>query len=1318
MNHISKAMWAVSLSLAMVLSPFVLMGNVDSAEISGVDTVASKPLPAPLISYNPWPVYNGTTVYHSFTEMETELFWIANNYPQITKLVSIGKSWQGRDIWAMKVSDNPQIEETDEPEVYFNSNHHAREWMTIEIALYTLRFLTNQYATNTTVFNLVNSRQIWVIPSANPDGRVYDGAVGGGDDPANHARQAYGWRKNMRDNDNSGTFSETQDGVDLNRNYGYLWGAAGAVSDPTYDTYGGPYPFSEPESAAIRDFARLHNFVFAISFHSYSQLVLYPWGWTFEDAPDNDALVSVANAMAGVITNNAGSAYPGYTPGKSSGLYPTSGSDDDWLYGELGVFAYCIEVYPNVNDNDAAVTGTYDLFHPREDKVIPVCQDNLPAILLMCQLADNKFQLIDHVTAVPETQDLRNLGGTSGTAFLNITDDGQSADSYTISRTNIAGWTFNLNPTSMSLAKDETRAATLGITVPAEATPGIYKIWVNATSGTHPTSKDSTLITVEVPYPDDVSPITLLPFTEMGDFPKGQYRIDSTVTNVGTVAVPAFNSQLTIEQLGVGSTVTVFQDDIETDLTNQWTIIDHDLANSVSVWQRSTTQKHAGTYSAWCGSGTAYTDDTIQSLQMTQSVSLERYNSATLQFWSYYNTEEFYDFLMVEGSPDNGQSWDYITRYNGAAASWQQRTLDLSDYLGTKEFKLRFRCTSDGGVTAVGFFLDDLIITANDPNRTTVYGPVQLPTSGGLASEVSETLSWNYNFTTAGTYLATVETLHGTDGNPANNIRDVMFYINNSRTMPEFDGIKSVTNLGMDNAMDIEWDSALQINDPITYRVYRFDHAPSGAEVDSATPVWGGTSTTYTDPGLTLGMTYYYVVRMTDDLGQSESNVVTISGTPGISVEHWGPTDIATTEQRFMRGVTDEGGMAGYYLLGTTQSATARDNGASLGNNVNLYAGIRVWKRTSGGTETEITSGTAVAIAYGTAISIWTATWTPPETVLDPTDSIVVRVYVNTGNPPTTVRATFVTEQLGATQLDANEWTASYYLRKAGVAQGGSRFFWGTTTYNSNIGGFTWSISGNPLDHNTINWTASPPEIIQYNIYRSDIQTGPWDIAHLVTSVPAGTFTFIDLNKGQADATYWWYVVRGQDGYGVEETNTNAVQEPGGGTPYDIDLTGRIAGDWAFVSFPVAVSDNIETILDDPVTDWDVAKTWYNGTWLTYRKGATTNTFSTINNQMGVWIHLTADGGSKLSLGIAGPLPPVPVQIPLYAGWNMVGYPSETNIAANLALAGTGATIISVYTPTTPFIQDYTDLASVTMTHGEAYWVFVPSGTTWDVPYP
>ncbi|MFO7618516.1 MAG: Ig-like domain-containing protein [Thermoplasmata archaeon] len=258
------------------------------------------------------------------------------------------------------------------------------------------------------------------------------------------------------------------------------------------------------------------------------------------------------------------------------------------------------------------------------------------------------------------------------------------------------------------------------------------------------------------------------------------------------------------------------------------------------------------------------------------------------------------------------------------------------------------------------------------------------------------------------------------------------------------------------------------------------------------------------------------------------------------------------------------------------------------------------------------------------------------------------------------------------------------------------------------------ATGGTSLDHNTLNWTHSGADVAQYNIYRAEFEPGPYT---LMDTVPVGTNTYVDMNMGMADATLWWYIVRAEDALGNEEQNNNAVQEPGGGY-YDIDLTGRSAGDWAFLSFPVDVTGSIVDILDDAGgTDWDVAK-WWDGTaqsWKTHRKGLIVNTFSTIDNKMGVWVHLTAVVGSKLTLGVAGDYSGANVEIQLRAGWNMVGYPSVTSRNADVALSGTGATIVSAYIATSPYVQDYTDLSSVTMSHGNAYWIHVPSDIIWTV---
>ncbi|MEW5936677.1 MAG: M14 family zinc carboxypeptidase [Candidatus Thermoplasmatota archaeon] len=818
--------------------------------------------------------YAGLTVYHSYTELSDELQQIAQDHPSITKLASIGKSWQSRDLWAMKISDNPEVEE-DEPEIYFNSNHHAREWMTIEIALYIINFLTDNYGTNATVTDIVNTRQVWVIPCANPDGREYDSP---GDDPTNHARQPYGWRKNCRDNNGNFIFEETQDGVDPNRNYGYMWGASGASPDPTSDTYGGPGAFSEPECSAIRDFCRQHDFVFAISYHTYSQLILYPWGYTYASAPDEALFQAVANEMSARITNTAGSAYPGYTPQQSSDLYMTSGSDDDWLYGELGIYAYCIEAYPNLNDNDAAVVAPYDLFHPRADKVPLVCADNIGAAMYLCQIADNPFQVIDHVSLSPQSEWIKINDGGTGSLSINVTNDGRRDDTFTLATSTIPGWTVSILPASIALVRNQTSQSTLTVTVPAGETPGSYRIWVNATSNTNASCRASCIITVEVPWDEDVSAISISPFVEMGSYPLGAYAINGTVRNVGELQVPIFESRCTITKFGSSTSTTLFSDNMESGTTN-WVVVDHDGSTSISYWHRVTDRSNSPTSSWWCGpaAGGNYNDMTVQCLEMSGTVSLREATGANLTYWTYYSTEANYDFCVVEGSRDGGRTWEYITRYHGAGAAWTGRTNSLSQFLGAEEVKVRFRFTSDEGTNAIGFWLDDVSIIAELPSETLVFGPAADSTSGPLAPESEEVLGWVYTFTSGGRYRVSVDTVYGADGNSANNHTDVIIEIDPTRMLPDFAGVEKVENPGTGTTLEVSWSPANDPNVPITYRLWRFDHLPTEAEVNSTVPTWTGAALSHVDSGLFPSTTYWYVVRAEDALGQRDYNMVTKS---------------------------------------------------------------------------------------------------------------------------------------------------------------------------------------------------------------------------------------------------------------------------------------------------------------------------------------------------------------------------------------------------------------------------------------------------------
>jgi murein tripeptide amidase MpaA len=182
--------------------------------------------------------------FRTLAEIETALDWLSENFPTVVSpKFSIGQSIEGRDLWAIRLSDNPAVYEPDEPTVWFDALHHAREPMSAEAVLRFAYTLAAQYGTDAGTTRLIDSRNIILLPCVNPDGYEYNRMQypnGGGQ-----------WRKNRRDN-GDGSF-----GVDLNRNYSWQWGRDARL--PSSPIYQGSAPFSEPETAAIRDFFAATN---------------------------------------------------------------------------------------------------------------------------------------------------------------------------------------------------------------------------------------------------------------------------------------------------------------------------------------------------------------------------------------------------------------------------------------------------------------------------------------------------------------------------------------------------------------------------------------------------------------------------------------------------------------------------------------------------------------------------------------------------------------------------------------------------------------------------------------------------------------------------------------------------------------------------------------------------------------------------------------------------------------------------------------------------------------------------------------------------
>ena len=305
--------------------------------------------------------------YYTLAEIEADLDEMFQLFPNlITQKFSIGTSIEGRTIWAVKISDNPNISES-EPAVGFDALVHAREPQSMATQMYFMWYLLENYGTNPEATYLVNNREIYCVPCFNPDGYEYNRLTdpnGGG----------Y-WRKNRRDN-GGGCY-----GIDLNRNFGYQWGYdnIGSSPDPCSETYRGTSAFSEPEAQAIRDLSNLKNYSTHFNMHSYGGYILYPWGYIDSETPDS----LTYREFAALLTS-----YSGYAYGSGSQLlgYPSNGAIRDWMYGEQTTknktFGYTIEI-----------GNSSDGFWPLQSRIFPLAQQNLRTMIYQSFLAGEYVQL-------------------------------------------------------------------------------------------------------------------------------------------------------------------------------------------------------------------------------------------------------------------------------------------------------------------------------------------------------------------------------------------------------------------------------------------------------------------------------------------------------------------------------------------------------------------------------------------------------------------------------------------------------------------------------------------------------------------------------------------------------------------------------------------------------------------------------------------------------------------------------------------------------------------------------------------------------------
>lgn len=385
--------------------------------------------------------------YHTYDEMVAELHQIAAEHPDITRLENLGPSYctrfgyeEDRYIWALKVSDEPEVEDPDEPEVLFIGNTHARELITVEIPLFLINELVDGYGIDSDITRRVDERQIWFVPMLNPDGHII---VEGPNSM---------WRKNRNRNDSRFGFNW---GVDLNRNFSYQWGADNVGSSPikAMETYRGTGPISEPEIEALDAFVRDHRFIFSTSYHSYGDLFLYTWSWKRLDTPDH-ALLEALGVEATRYNNYAdGNPLDGV-------IYIANGEFDDYMYGERSDGKWKTYAFtPEVGGS----------FWPNESQIPALIDENRHAAELMMDLADQPWRILGFDLAVDGVPETVNRGDRLDIDVVvsNLKQTTESLELWaSVDRNGVAIRDPFVGPVAISLTPGESKTLSLAVTVP------------------------------------------------------------------------------------------------------------------------------------------------------------------------------------------------------------------------------------------------------------------------------------------------------------------------------------------------------------------------------------------------------------------------------------------------------------------------------------------------------------------------------------------------------------------------------------------------------------------------------------------------------------------------------------------------------------------------------------------------------------------------------------------------------------------------------------------------------------------------------------
>ncbi len=665
----------------------------------------------------------GYPCYRTVEETFADAQALAPNHPTLATWIDMGDSWEktqsggGYDMMVLRLT-NSETSGT-KPKLFITSSIHAREYAPAELNTRFAEYLLDNYGTDPDVTWILDYNEVHLLPQSNPDGRK-------------KAETGLSWRKNTN---NAYCPNSNSRGADLNRNFTFQWNCCGGSSGfECDDTYRGPTAASEPEIQAIQNYlssefpdqrgpgindpAPDNATGIYIDLHSYSQLVLWPWGFNSTLAPNATQLQTLGRKLA---------FFSGYYPEQSSSLYPADGVSDDQAYGELGVAAYTLELG----------TSFFQSCSTFENSIL---ESNLKSLLYAAKAARAPYQIPAGPDVISEAVD-QNPVTVGTTVFLTATlDDSQYENSNgsepvqnimaAEATIDVPPWSVPPPPVTIPMAAvdgsfDSPTEAVQASFDTTSLSQGRHTVFIRGQDAagnwgavnavflyvidpaTSPTIQGTVLETgSSVPLQAQVTANELFQvssdpatgFYQM-QVPSGTYTLVATATDhrSSTVTgVVAIDQQTTQQDFLLTPVCTAFRDDGEQG-DQGWT--------ASAPWALTTEAAHSPTKSWTDSPGGNYADGRNVSLT-SPLIDLTGWQEMALEYWQICDTEATYDFCRVEVS--TGGSWSEVASYDGSQTQWQSITLPMTQLEGAQAAQFRFRFTSDVSITADGWHLDDI----------------------------------------------------------------------------------------------------------------------------------------------------------------------------------------------------------------------------------------------------------------------------------------------------------------------------------------------------------------------------------------------------------------------------------------------------------------------------------------------------------------------------------------------------------------------------------------------------------------------------------